>query len=190
MTLASDVKAGMAIRLDGKLYKILEAIRHTGSGQMHGFLELKLKDIQFGHFANRHFKVSDRLEEIAFSKRQMQYLYSDADACVFMDLETFDQVRVPRGGVSGVENFLEEGMKVPVELLDGQAVSLDFPKVVEIRVEQTGPGVRGGQDTTMKPAILKNGMEILVPHFVETGDMIRVETEKAKYIDRVAAKKL
>ena len=189
MILASDVKAGMAIRLDGKPYKVLETVHHTGSGQMHGFLELKLKDIQFGHLADRHVKQTDRLDDITLSKRHMQYLYSDTDACVFMDLETFDQVSVPRVGVSGMEKFLEEGMKIPVELLEGQAVSVDFPRVVEVRVEQTGPGIRGGQDNTMKPAILKNGLEILVPHFVVTGDLIRVETEKAKYVDRVAAKK-
>lgn len=189
MILASDVKAGMALRFDGKPYKVLEAVHHSGSGQMHGFLELKLKDILFGHFADRHVKPTDRLEDCALSKRTMQYLYSDTDSCVFMDTETFDQVSVPRGGMSGVEKFLEEGMKVPVEILEGQAVSVDFPKVVEIRVQQTGPGIRGGQDSTMKSAILVNGLEILVPQFVETGDLVRVETEKPRYLDRVIARK-
>jgi len=189
MILASDIKAGMAIRLDGKPYKILEAVPHSGSGQMHGFLALKLKDIQFGHFADRHVKPTDKLEDIALSKRQMQYLYSDTDGCMFMDTETFDQVSVSRAGMGGIEKFLEEGMKVLVEILEGQAVSVDFPRVVEIRVEQTGPGVKGGQDTTMKTAVLKNGLEILVPHFVESGDLIRVETAKAKYLDRVTSKK-
>jgi elongation factor P len=190
MIIASDVKAGMAIRLEGKLYKVLEAIRHTGSGQMHGFIELKLKDIQFGHFADHHFKQSDRLEDVGLSKRHMQYLYSDSDACVFMDQMTFDQVRVPRAGMGGAERFLTEGMEIPVELLEDQAMAVDVPKVVEIRVKQTGPGIHGGQDTTMKAAILENGVEILVPHFVQTGDLVRVETEKAKYIERVTAKKM
>jgi elongation factor P len=190
MILASDVKAGMAIRLDGKPFKILEAVPHRGSGQMHGFLELKLKDMLFGHFADRHFKPSDKLEDVALSKRPMQYLYSDSEGCVFMDLDSFEQVTLSRDGVGNVERFLEEGMHVSVDILEGQAVSLDFPKFVEIKVEQTGPGVHGGQDSTMKPAILKNGIEILVPHFVETGDLIRVETEKGKYVDRVTARKL
>lgn len=190
MIIASDVKAGMAIRLEGKLYKILEVVRHAGSGQMHGFIELKLKDIQFGHFADRHVKQADRLEEVGLSKRRMQYLYSDNDASVFMDLQTFDQVRVPRAGMGEAGKFLSEGMELPVELLDDQAISVDFPKVVDIRVKQTGPGVRGGQDTTMKSAILENGVEVLVPHFVETGDLVRVETEKAKYIERITTRKI
>ncbi len=190
MILASDVKSGMAIRLDGKPYKVLEVVRHTGSGQMHGFIEVKLKDIQYGHFADRHFKQTDRLEEVELSKRPMQYLYSDTEAGVFMDLQTFEQVRLPRASMSGLEKFLTEGMNVAVELFAEQAVSIDFPKTVEIKVKETGPGVHGGQDSTLKPAILENGMEILVPHFVETGDLIRVETEKAKYVERVAARKV
>ncbi len=190
MIIASDVKAGMAIRLEGKLYKVLEVVRHAGSGQMHGFIELKMKDIQFGHFADRHVKQTDRLDEIGLSKRRMQYLYSESDASVFMDLETFDQVRVPRAGMGVAEKFLTEGMELPVELLEDQAISVDFPKVAEIRVKQTGPGVHGGQDTTMKTAILENGVEILVPHFVETGDLVRVETEKAKYVERITARKM
>jgi elongation factor P len=190
MILASDVKAGMAIQLDGKLYKVLEAVRHAGSGQMHGFIELKLHDVRFGHFADRRFKHADHLEDVSLSKRQMQYLYSDSDACYFMDPGTFEQVSVPRSSLSGVEKFLKEEMKVAVELLQGEAVAVDFPKVVEIRVGRTGPGVRGGQDTTMKPATLENGVEILVPHFIETGDLVRVEPEKAKYVDRVTIRRM
>ena len=189
MILASDVKAGMAIRLDGKPYKVLEVQRHAGSGQMHGFIEFKLKDIIYGHFADRHFKHADRLDDVELSKRHMQYLYSDSDAGVFMDAETFEQVRVSNAGMGGAEKFLEEGMKVVVELLEGQAIALDFPKVVEMRVERTGPGVRGGQESTLKSAILKNGMEVLVPQFVETGDLLRIDTEKLKYVDRVVIKK-
>jgi elongation factor P len=107
-----------------------------------------------------------------------------------MDLLTFDQVRVPRSGMGGAEKFLTEGMELPVELLDDQPISVEFPKVVDIRVKQTGPGIRGGQDTTLKPAILENGVEILVPHFVESGDLVRVETEKAKYVERVGGRKM
>ena len=190
MVLAQDVKAGTAIQLDGKLCKVLEVVRHSGSGQMHGFIEIKLKDIQFGHSADRRFKHTDRLEDIDLTKRQMDYIYSDSDACYFMDPVTFEQVGVPRASVRTVEKFLKEGMKVTVELVAGEAVSLDFPKVVEVRVGQTGPGIRGGQDNTMKPATLENGVEVLVPQFVETGDMVHVDTEKGKYLDRVTIKRI
>jgi elongation factor P len=75
-----------------------------------------------------------------------------------------------------------------VELVAGEAVSIQFSKVVEAKVAQTGPGIRTGQDNTMKPAVLDNGVEINVPQFIETGDTVRVDTEKLKYVDRILAK--
>jgi elongation factor P len=75
-------------------------------------------------------------------------------------------------------------------LLGEEAVSIQFPKIVELKVSSTGPGIRDGQDNTMKPAILENGVEILVPQFIETGDKVRVETEKVKYLERVTIKRM
>ncbi len=190
MILASDVKVGMTLQLDGKLYHVLEAVRHAGSGQMHGFIELKLKDIRFGHFADRRFKHSDRLETADLAKRHMNYLYADADSCYFMDPQTFVQVGIEKGAIGTAEKFLKEGMPCTVELLGEEAVSVEFPKVVELTIASTGPGIRGGQDSTMKTATLENGVEILVPQFVETGDTIRVDTERAKYIDRIGGKRI
>lgn len=189
MVLASEIKDGTAIQLDGKLYKILEVVRHAGSGQMHGFIELKMKDIRFGHFADRRFKHTDKLDDVELAKRQMDYIYSDKDASYFMDPETFEQVGVPKDAIGHLEKFLKEGMKITVELVGEEAVSIQFPKVVELTVAATGPGIREGQDNTMKSAALENGIEILVPQFVETGDKVRVDTEKRKYVDRVTIKR-
>jgi elongation factor P len=190
MVLAQDVKEGMALHIDEKLYKVLEVVRHAGSGQMHGFIELKLKDIRFGHFADRRFKHADKLDYVELSKRQMDFLYTDAEACYFMDPQSFEQVGVPKGAIGHLEKFMNEGMKITVELLGEEAVSVQFPKVVELKIASTGTGIRGGQDNTMKPAVLDNGVEILVPQFVETGDAVRVDTEKVKYIDRVPLKRI
>jgi elongation factor P len=190
MVLASDVKEGMAVRLDDKLYKILEVVRHSGSGQMHGFIELKLRDIRFGHFSDRRFKHSDKLDVVELVKRQMEYLFSDKDDCYFMDPATFEQVNVPKTSIGRLEKFLKEGTKITVDLLHDEAVSIQLPKTVELKVLTTGPGIREGQDNTMKPATLENGIEILVPQFVETGDTVRVDTEKFKYIDRITMKRV
>ena len=188
MTLASEIKEGTAIQLDGKLYKVLEVIRHAGTGQMHGFIELKLRDMRFGHFSDRRFKHADKLEGVELAKRQMEYIYSDLEAVYFMDPETFLQVGVPRAAVGEREKFLKEGTKATVELLGEEAIAIQLPKVMEVTVSSTGPGIRDGQDNTMKAAVLDNGIEVLVPQFVVTGDTVRVDTEKLKYIDRVPHK--
>ncbi len=77
-----------------------------------------------------------------------------------------------------------------VELLGEEPIDVQFPRIIELKVTMTGPGIRDGQDNTMKPARLENGVEILVPQFVETGDLVRVDTEKSKYVDRVTTKKV
>lgn len=190
MILASDVKEGISISLDGKIWKVLEVIRHAGSGQMHGFIELKLKDVRFGHFGERRFKHADKLDEVDITRRQMEYIFSDADGCWFMDPASFEQVSIPKSAVGPAERFLKEGMKITVELLGEEAITIQFPKVVELKVTSTGPGIRSGQDNTMKPATLENGVEILVPQFVETGETVRIDTEKMRYLDRVMMKKV
>ncbi len=189
MILVTEVKEGMTLRLDDRLYRVLEVVRHAGSGQMHGFVELKLHDIRFGHFADRRFKPADRVEEVELVKRQMDFMYADNEECYFLDPVTFEQVGLPRASIGRLEKFLREGAKATVELLGEEAVSIQFPKVVELKVVTTGPGIRGeGQDNTLKSAVLENGIEVLVPQFVGTGDTVRVDTEKGKYIDRVTLK--
>jgi elongation factor P len=188
MILATDVKEGMTVRIDDRLQRVLEVVRHTGSGQMHGFIEMRLQDMRFGHFADRRYKHADRLEEVLLAKRQMEFLYADGESCYFMDPGTFEQVGVPKQSVGKVERFLSEGTKVTVELLGEEAVSIQFPRVIEMKIASTGPGIRGeGQDNTLKPAMLENGVEIQVPQFIVNGDAVRVDPEKAKYIDRVKA---
>jgi elongation factor P len=190
MILASEVKEGMALQIDNKLYRVLEIVRHAGAGQTHGFIEFKLKDVRFGHFADKHVKPTDKFEEVGIAKRQMDYLYTDPEACYFMDPLTYEQVGVPKSAVGHIEKFLAEGAKVAVEMIGEEAISIAFPKIVELKVSSTGPGIRDGQDNTMKPATLENGIEVLVPQFVETGDKIRVDTEKVKYVERVTTKKV
>ena len=190
MVLAGDARPGMAVQLDGKLFKVLEVVRHAGSGQMHGFIELKLRDVRFGHFADRRFKHTDKLDTIELTKRQMGFLYSDSASCYLMDPDTYDQIAIPKETIGNIEKFLSEGTRVVVELLGDEPVSVQFDKVVELKVKSTGPGIRGGQDNTMKPATLENGLEILVPQFVETGEIVRVDTEKVRYIDRVTVRSM
>lgn len=190
MVLTSDVKEGMILQIEQKLFRILEVVRHAGSGQMHGFVELKLKDVRFGHVTGKHFKQADKLEVVELTKKQMDFLYSDQESCYFMDPQTFEQIGMRKKTVGHIEKFFTEGMKIGIELLGEEPISILFPKVVELKIASTGPGIRDGQDNTMKPAMLENGMEIMVPQFIETGDKVRVETEKAKYVERVTVKRM
>jgi len=190
MILASEIKPGIALTIDGRLYRVLEVAHHSGTGQMAGFVLLKLQDIRTQHFTERRVKPTDKLEETVLSKRQMEYIYRDEDSFYFMDPETYEQYGIPKAAIGNIERFLKEGLKVTVEMLGEEALGLQFPKVVELKVTLTAPGIRGEQESTMKPATLENGMEILVPQFVEVGEVVRVDTEKGKYVERVTVKKV
>jgi elongation factor P len=190
MVLVSDVKLHSVVEIDGKLYRVLEIVRHAGSGQFQGFLELKLQDMQTKHVVEKRFKPTDKLNEVELSKKQMQYLYNDGEMFYFMDPETFEQVGIPKAAIGTIEKFLKENTLLTVELMGEEPISVQFPKIVELKVTMTGPGIREGQDNTMKPATLENGIEILVPQFVETGDVVRVDTEKVKYVERVTVKRV
>ncbi len=189
MISVTDAKEGVTVRMDARLFRVLGVVRHSGSGQMHGFVELKLRDLHTGHCFDRRFKQGDRVEEVDLVKRSMDFLYSDVDACYFMDPASYEQVGVPHQAMGRIEKFLKEGTRVTVELLGGEAVSIQFPRVVEIKISSTGPGIRDGSDSTMKEAVLENNMEILVPQFIQTGDCVRVDTETMHYVDRVMSRK-
>jgi elongation factor P len=190
MISVTDAKEGMTVRMEGKLLRVLGVVRHSGSGQMHGFVELNLRDLHTGHCFDRRLKQGDRVEAVDLARRPMDFLYSDTDACYFMDPASYEQVGVPHQAIGKVEKFLKEGTRVTVELLDGEAVAIQFPHVVELAVSSTGPGVRDGSDSTMKEAILENSLEILVPQFIQTGDHVRVDTDTMHYVDRVSTKRL
>jgi elongation factor P len=190
MISVTDAKEGMTVRLDGRLFRVLDVLRHSGSGQMHGFVEVKLKDLRTSHCFEKRLRQGDRIEEVGLAKRPMDFLYSDVDACYFMDPSSYEQVGVPHQAMGKVEKFLKEGTRVTVEMLDGEAVAIQFPRVVELAVFSTGPGVRDGSDNTLKGAVLENNMEILVPQFIQTGDHVRVDTETTHYVDRVATRRI
>lgn len=190
MVLASEIKPGVALSIDNRLYRVLEVVHHSGTGQMAGFVLLKLQDIRTRHFTERRVKPTDKLEDITLSKQQMEYIYRDEDSFYFMDPTTYEQYGIPKAAIGTIEKFLKEGMRVTVEMLGEEALGLQFPKVVELKVTLTAPGIRGEQESTMKSATLENGMEILVPQFVEAGEVVRVDTEKGKYVERVTIKKV
>lgn len=187
MITASQLKPRMAIRLKGQIYKVLEAEFKAGAGQLGGLVKTKLRNVRTGHISEPHLRPADRVEELELERQTMEFLYRDAENCAFMNPQTFEQVEIPRVVLGPAEKFLREGMKIPVEFFEGQAVTMDFPAVVEAGVADTAPAVHSQQDNTWKEAILDTGARIQVPLFVERGEIVRVEAETGRYLERVRA---
>jgi len=184
MITATQIRAGMAIRHEGQIYKVLAADYHGGQGKMGGAARVRLKNLSTGALWEHSFRADSRLEDITVEKRSLDFLYSDEEQCYFMNPDNYEQVGVPVSVIGPQARFLVAEMRVPVEFVEGQPVSVSFPDMIEMRVADTAPPVHQQQDNTWKPARLDNGVEIMVPQFIKAGDVVRLETQHLKYVER------
>jgi elongation factor P len=184
MVAASQVRNGMAIRFENQVYKVLSAEYQPGQGKMGGVMHARLKNLVTGTTWEHGFRAEQRLEEVAVEKRLVEYLYQDSDDCILMDPETYEQIAVAAAIVGPQLRLLAPQMRVSVEFVDGQPVAVTLPDVLEVKVADTTPPVHGTQDSTWKAAKLENGVQVMVPQFVKTGDVIRLSTADLRYMDR------
>jgi elongation factor P len=192
MIIASQLRPGAVLKFGEDLLKVIESTFHIGQGKMPGSVHTKLRNIRKGTFKELRWRPEERLEDVQLEKRDMEFLYSDADSVTFMDPTTFDQVSVPLESIGAAEKYLKPEMRVPVEFYGGEPVSIIFPAMVEVKVETTAPAAHQQQDNTFKYATLENGVETMVPQFIKPGEVVRIEVATGKYVDRVRtdAKKL
>ena len=184
MVTASQLRAGMAIRFEGQPYKVLMADYHPGQGKMGGVTHARLKNLSTGTLWEHSFRSDLKLEELEVEKQPMDFLYEDSGQCIFMNPDTFEQVSVPADMIGPQAALLQPEMRVGVEFVEERPVSVQFPDVLEIRVADTAPPTHAQVDSVWKPARLANGVEIMVPQFIKTGDAIRLDVANMKYMDR------
>lgn len=184
MVAASQLRAGMALRFEGQTYKVVACEYHPGQGKMGGQAHTRLKNLATGALWEHSFRAELKLEDLPVQKQSLEFLYSDADQCYFMDPETYEQVGIPNAVVGPTAKFLQTQMQLPVEFVEELPVSVLFPDILEVRIEDTAPPAHAQQDTTWKAARLENGVEIVVPQFIKSGDLIRLDVENLKYMDR------
>ena len=185
MIVASQLRAGMAIRYEGSSYKALAVDYHPGQGQMGGSAHVRLQNTVTGTFWEHSFRADLKLEDIAVEKRPLEFLYDDDDTCWFMNPEDYEQTGVSKAVVGPQAAFLEPGKRVTVEFVEDQPAGVLFPDTLEVSIAETAPPVHQQQDNTLKPARLANGVEIMVPQFIKNGDAIRLDLRTMKYMDRV-----
>ena len=190
MVVASQLRAGTAIKFQGQDYKVVAADYHPGQGQMGGSTHARLQNLNTGTFWEHSFRADLKLEELPVEKRQLEFLYADGGRCCFMHPDTYEQSEVPKEIVGPQSDFLESGMHLGVEFVEGRPISVLFPDVLEVRIADTAPAVHQQQDANFKPARLANGVSVMVPQFVKTGDMIRLDMQTLKYMDRARGKHL
>ena len=184
MATTNDLKNGMTLNIDGQLWNVVE-FQHVKPGKGGAFVRTKLKNVLSGKVVDRTFNAGVRVDVANVDRREMQYLYREADEFVFMDTQDYDQPHVPAATVGDAANYLLEEQNVVVAFNEGVPLYVELPAAVELTVSQTDPGVQGDRSTGgTKPATLETGATIQVPLFISTGEKIKVDTRTGQYLGR------
>ncbi len=186
MIKAEDIKNGTCVKIDGRLYFVVEFL-HVKPGKGNTFVRSKLKDVVDGRVLERTFQIGFKLEDVRVERRPYQFLYVDGEDYIFMNQEDYEQAPIPKEMVKGVE-FLKEGGIIDVIRDANEDVILygELPTKVQLLVTYTEPGLKGDTATnTLKPATVETGAEVRVPLFIEEGEMIEIDTRDGSYQGRI-----
>ena len=184
MVIASELRPGMVIAIEGQIYKVLEVESKAGAAKMSGVVKTKLINARTGRMWEPHFRLQEKLEVAQLERRTMEFLYSDGDSCTFMRPDTFEQMEVPDTMLGAAKAFLQSGMELPLEFFEGQPIGVIFPDVAEARIANTASPSHSPQDSAWKQATLENGLSILVPLFIGPGETVRVDIKSGRYVER------
>lgn len=185
MISGSELRKGIIIELDGKLYQVIE-YQHIKMKRT-ALAKVKLRDMQAGHTIERSFQSNEKIIRARLDYRNSQYLYNDGNLYYFMDEETFEQTALSAEQLGDTINYLKDGISLGISSYKGELVGVELPIAVELKVIDTGPGFKGDTATAgNKPAKLETGITIQVPMFVNNEDIIKVDTRTGSYLERVS----
>ncbi len=184
MISAGDFRNGVTIEFEGNIYQIIE-FQHVKPGKGAAFVRCKIKNIKTGGVVERTFRPSEKVPKAHIERKDMQYLYSDGELFHFMDVNTYDQIAVNGSTVGDSLKFVKENEMVKVASHQGQVFAIEPPLSVELQIVESEPGIKGdtAQGAT-KPAILETGAKVMVPLFIEQGEVIRIDTRTGEYTGR------
>ncbi len=181
----NDLKNGITLELDNGLFTVVE-FQHVKPGKGGAFVRTKLRNLRNGNLLEKTFNAGIKVEQAILEKRDMQFLYKDADDFVFMDTESYDQTTVRPSALGEAADYLIESAVAIIATYRGEIVSVEIPASAELTVAETEPGVQGDRVSgARKPATLETGKVIQVPLFVNPGDKVKVDTRTGDYITRV-----
>jgi elongation factor P len=181
----NDLRKGVTFDLDGKLYKVLD-YSHNKPGRGNATIRIKARDLRTGTTLEKTFQSGDRVMDIHLDFHNVQYLYNDGSNYFFMDLETFEQPGVPVIVLGDAAGFLKEGMEVKLTFYNNEAIDIDLPTSVDLKVTRSEAAVKGDTATGVtKKVTVETGIDVSVPYFVNEGDVIRVDTRTGSYVTRV-----
>jgi elongation factor P len=179
-----DIKKSTRLELDGNPYKVTD-FQHVKPGKGAAFVRIKIKNLSTGKVIDKTVHAGDKFEVPELEQKKMQYLYDDGEFLQFMDTETFDQIGLTHEQV-GKETFdyMIDGMEADILFHNGQAISVEIPQTVVLKIVETPPNFKGDSQGGKKPATLESGAVVQVPFHILEGEMIKVDTVEGKYLEK------
>ena len=180
----TDLKKGTLVQIDGKPYRVVEYNQKV-MGRGGSIVNVRIKNLIDGSVIPKTFKGSEKLEPAQVENRSVQYLYNDGSTYFFMDGNTFEQFELPADMVEDAAPYLKEGNEVNLQFFEGKVINVELPNNLYLEVTYTENVVKG--DTTssvLKDATLETGLVIKVPAFIKVGDVVKVDTRTADYLER------
>lgn len=181
---ANTIRPGNVIEHDGKQWTVLKTeLLLPGKGN--AFVQIEMRDVKSGNKSNERFRTGETVEKLMVEEKECTFLYADGDQLNFMDGETFEQFSLARDAVGDPAAFLQDGMTVTAELIDGNVSGVALPQHVTVQIVEAEPVVKGQTaSSSYKPAIADNGVKIMVPPHIEAGTRVVVATADASYVER------
>jgi len=174
----------MLINVEGNLFRVLD-VMHVTPGNLRGFVRVKMRNIRNGTLADQKLRSEDSVERATLDERQMQYLYHEGEDYHFMDTSSYEQIHISSEALGDSVNYLKPEMTIQVEFYGTEPVGIELPQTVDLKVTDTVPGIKGATASNqIKPATLETGVVVNVPPFINTGDVVRVNTETGEYLSR------
>jgi elongation factor P len=181
---ATRLRKGNLIKINDDLFRIID-LHHQTPGNKRGFVQCRLRNIRTSSLSDLKFRSEDDVERAVLDEQEMQYLYADGDAFHFMNTTSFEQIHIDREVLGDAVNYLLPDSLINVEFYGTEPVGIDLPVTVDLRVEDTVPGIKGATASAqVKPARTETGLVVQVPPFINIGDRIRVSTETGEYQSR------
>jgi len=186
MATVSDLSKGNFIRYNGEIVQVIE-LEHRTPGNLRAFYQVKMRNIRNGKLIENRFRPGESVDQLRVETKEYQYLYADGESLVCMDNETFDQIYLDKALLGDAVKFIKEGITLLIAFEDGSTpIIAEAPQNVIMEITYTEPGVQGDTATrTLKAATIETGAEIRVPLFINTGDIVKIDTKTGDYIERV-----
>jgi elongation factor P len=180
----NEIRPGNVIQHKGALWVAVKT-QHVKPGKGPAYAQVELKNAIDGTKLNERFRSSETVERVRLEQKDYQFLYADGDMLTFMDMDTYDQMALPRDFLEERAAFLQDGMKVTVESHEGKPIGITLPDQVTLEVVEAEPVVKGQTAaSSYKPAKLENGVRVMVPPFIGVGERVVVDTNELSYVRR------